>query len=110
LFGPAWGIIKESVAGLMDVAVPTDTLEQIRTIIATNAGGAIEAHDVRTRQAGKMTFVDFHLIVPGKMAVEDAHTICDQIEQNLKAEIEHTMVTIHIEPESKAKHAGIVVL
>ena len=37
---------------------------------------AIEAHDIRTRQAGKMTFIDFHLVVPGTMSVDAAHAIC----------------------------------
>ena len=49
-----WGVIRESVGGLMDVAVPADTQKVIREVIATNAEGAIEAHDIRTRQAGKM--------------------------------------------------------
>ena len=31
--------------------------------------GAIEAHDVKTRQAGRVTFIEFHLVVPGSMTV-----------------------------------------
>jgi len=58
-------LIRQSVIGLMDVAVPTVTLNRIREIISVQADGAIEAHDIRTRQAGKATFIDFHLVVPG---------------------------------------------
>ena len=36
--------------------------------------------------------------------------MCDRIEAGLKALIEGCVVTIHVEPEEKAKHAGIVVL
>jgi divalent metal cation (Fe/Co/Zn/Cd) transporter len=85
-------------------------LSRIREIIAANADGALEAHDVRTRRAGKMSYVEFHLVVPGTMTVEVAHTICDQIEAALRAAIADTQVTIHVEPEAKAKHSGIVVL
>ena len=105
-----WGVIRESVGGLMDVAVPPETGQLIRGVIAANADGAIEAHDIRTRQAGKMTFIDFHLVVPGAMTVEAAHEICDAIEGKLREAVEDVQITIHVEPEAKAKHSGIVVL
>ena len=105
-----WGLMKESIGGLMDEAVPEKVLVQIREIIAGNADGAIEAHDLRTRHAGRVTFIDFHLVVPGSMSVTDAHEICDRLERALKAQVEDAMITIHVEPAEKAKHAGIVVL
>ena len=105
-----WELIKQSVIGLMDVAVDPRQLAVIRELIAANADGAIEAHDIRTRQAGKMTFVDFHLVVPGTMSVEAAHGICDRIEAVLKDAVANAQITIHVEPEDKAKHSGIVVL
>ena len=57
-----------------------------------------------------MTFIDFHLVVPGSMPVSEAHAICDEIERALKAEVSNSLVTIHVEPEEKAKHHGVVVL
>ena len=105
-----WGVIRDSVGGLMDVAVPKEIQHTIREVIAINAEGAIEAHDIRTRQAGKMTFIDFHLVVPGAMSVDAAHAICDTIEAKLREAVRDVQITIHVEPEDKAKHAGIVVL
>jgi cation diffusion facilitator family transporter len=105
-----WGLMKESIGGLMDEALPEATLSRVRDIISSNAAGAIEAHDLRTRHAGKMTFIDFHLVVPGTMSVTDAHDICDRLERALKDDIEDALITIHVEPDNKAKHAGIVVL
>jgi cation diffusion facilitator family transporter len=105
-----WGVIRTSVGGLMDVAVPQETQKTIRETIANNADGAIEAHDIRTRQAGKLTFIDFHLVVPGNMSVDAAHTICDRIEARLRETVKDAQITIHVEPEEKAKHSGIVVL
>ena len=105
-----WRLIRESVVGLMDVAVEPRMLARIRDLIAANADGAIEAHDVRTRQAGRKMFIEFHLVVPGSMTVEAAHTICDRIEVQLRAAVDDAHITIHVEPENKAKHTGIVVL
>jgi cation diffusion facilitator family transporter len=105
-----WQLTRESVGGLMDEAVGSKTLTRIREIISTNAQGALEAHDLRTRHAGRMTFIDFHLVVPGEMAVASAHDICDRLETALRAEVEDALITIHVEPAEKAKHTGIVVL
>jgi cation diffusion facilitator family transporter len=105
-----WLLIRQSVIGLMDVAVDPKELHALRDIISANAEGALEAHDVRTRRAGRMTFIDFHLVVPGSMSVEAAHEICDRIEAKLKEAVEDSLITIHVEPEAKAKHSGIVVV
>lgn len=103
-------VVRESLSGLMDEAVPPTTLDTIRYVISTEAGGAVEAHDLRTRHAGQATFIDFHLIVPGETTVFDAHEICDRVEAALKDAIEGARITIHVEPEHKQKHSGIVVL
>lgn len=105
-----WKLVKHSVSGLMDEAAPPHQLERMREIISTHATGAIEAHDLRTRNAGALTFVDFHLVVSGEMSVTEAHDICDRIEKALHEEFEDARVTIHVEPENKAKHEGIVVI
>ncbi len=105
-----WQVVWGSVIGLMDVAVEPARLSAIKDVISANAEGALEAHDIRTRQAGRITFIEFHLVVPGAMSVEDAHAICDRIEAKLRESVGDTQVTIHVEPEEKAKHSGIVVI
>ena len=105
-----WQVLRGSVGGLMDESVPEDDLETMRELISANADGAVEAHDLRARHAGQATFVEFHLVVPGEMSVEAAHDICDRIEAAMMAAFDGCRVTIHVEPEHKAKHSGIVVL
>ena len=105
-----WRLMRESLGGLMDEAVPGEMLGRIRRLVAEHAEGALEAHDLRTRHAGRFTFVEFHLVVPGAMTVDEAHAICDRIEIALRAEIGEAVITIHVEPEGKAKHQGVLVL
>lgn len=105
-----WRIMRESLSGLMDEAVPEAELARVRELIACNADGAVEAHDIKTRRAGKMTFIEFHLVVTGDMTVSLAHDICDRLERVLLSEIPDTTVSIHVEPEHKAKHSGIVIV
>ena len=105
-----WKVMKESMSGLLDESIPETTLADVREIISRKAAGAVEAHDLRTRHAGQATFIEFHLVVAGSLTVTEAHAICDEIEAALKARVKDCVVTIHVEPEHKAKHAGIVVL
>ncbi|MBL8587696.1 MAG: cation transporter [Methylobacteriaceae bacterium] len=105
-----WKVMTQSLSGLLDEAVDDEMLGRIRGLISAEATGALEAHDLRTRHAGRATFVEFHLVVPGAMTVSDAHDICDRIEKAIKAEVEGAVITIHVEPEAKAKQHGVVVL
>lgn len=105
-----WRVMQESLSGLLDESLSDDVLTDVRRVIATEGVGAVEAHDLRTRAAGAATFIEFHLVVPGALTVSEAHDLCDRIEGGLKALVEGCVVTIHVEPEFKAKHSGIVVL
>lgn len=105
-----WRVMQESLSGLLDESLSDDVLTDVRRVIATEGVGAVEAHDLRTRAAGAATFIEFHLVVPGALTVSEAHDLCDRIEAGLKALVEGCVVTIHVEPEFKAKHSGIVVL
>ena len=105
-----WVLMKQSLSGLMDEAIEPAMLATIKQTISAQALGAIEAHDLRTRRAGRMTFIDFHLVVAGDTTVSAAHDICDNLERAIRAEIGEALITIHVEPDDKAKHSGIVVL
>ncbi len=98
-----YNITLSSMSGLMDEAVDGELFDRIRSTIKRSGNGALEAHDIRTRRAGRATFIEFHLVVPGTMTVHEAHEICDCIENDIEAAIEGSEVVIHVEPEHKAK-------
>lgn len=103
-------VMRSSVGGLMDEAPDSATMDRIRRLVNEHAQGALEAHDLRTRHAGRLTYLEFHMVVPGAMRVDEAHAICDRVEAALKLEVQGLVVTIHVEPEGKAKHQGVLVL
>lgn len=102
-----WKVITSSLDGLMDRAIDPVDAERIHAIIKAEAHNAIEAHDIRTRMAGRVSFVEFHLVVDGRMTVEQSHAICDRLEVALKQAVEGVRVTIHVEPSHKAKDEGV---
>lgn len=102
-------LLHSTAAALMDQALDEATLEEVQAVIRRAGAGAIEAHDLRTRQAGRLTFLEFHLVVPGDMKVAESHEICDRIEGAFAAAMPHMVVNIHVEPPHKAKHQGVIV-
>lgn len=105
-----WRVIRDSVSGLMDQAVPNSVEAEIRSIIGAEAEGALEVHDLRTRHAGQAIFIEFHLVVSGSLSVAAAHEICDRIEAALIKAVDGAEVLIHVEPEGEARHQGVIVL
>ena len=59
-------------------------------------------------RAGRVMFIEFHLVVPGTMTVLQSHDICDRIEAALKTRIPGSQVVIHVEPDHKAKAKDVV--
>ena len=102
-------VVQSSLSGLMDEALSDADQATIKSIIAEHGAGAVQAHDLRTRQAGQAKFIDFHLVVPSDMTVFDAHELCDRIEAALKIEFANMRIHIHLEPEHKAHNEAIAI-
>lgn len=100
-----WRLVSESVQGLMDVALEPGDVAEIGRVIEAHSTGALEFHDLKTREAGRARFIEFHLVVPSEMTVRHSHEICDRIEDALHQAMPGSRVTIHVEPEHKAKHS-----
>ncbi|BBL93568.1 cadmium transporter [Thermus thermophilus] len=97
-------LVRQSVGGLMDEGLSPAEVSRIRKTIAEALGGrALEVHDLKTRKAGNRAFLEFHLVVPGSMTVEEAHRLCDELERALEESFPGLAVTIHVEPESERK-------
>lgn len=99
-----WKVISASIDGLMDKAVLPEEEVVIKDAIAKNAEGSLGVHDLKTRRAGAVTFVDFHMVVPAAMPVRDAHRICDRLEDAIRAIHAGSEITIHVEPEGEKAH------
>ena len=102
-------LVRESVAGLMDESVPEAEMERLRGVIGSRMAGAEEVHALRARQAGRHTFIEFHLVLRGETSVAEAHALCDRLEAALREAVPGSSTTIHVEPECKAKQQGQVV-
>jgi cation diffusion facilitator family transporter len=91
-------LIRRSFDGLMDHALPPEEQAAVRAAIEAHLGQQMDYHALRTRQAGSRRFVDFHLLVPGQVSVQRAHTLTGKIEATVRAALPGVEVTVHIEP------------
>ena len=91
-------LVRRSVAGLMDEGLPPSEVESIIAAIGQTAGEGTQYHALRTRRAGSVRFVDFHLLVPGAMTVQHSHDLCCSVEERIRTALPGAQITIHVEP------------
>lgn len=92
------GLLRRSIGGLMDAALPEEEMEMIVRVIREEAGEQAPFHGLRTRKAGSRRFVDFHLLLPGDTTVKQSHDLTERIERRICKEWPRCHVTIHVEP------------
>jgi len=65
-------IVRRSILGLMDTALPAEELAAVKAALDSHLEDGIEYHALRTRQSGARRFVSFHVLVPGVWTVHRA--------------------------------------
>ena len=93
-----WQLMQRSAAGLMDVSLPTEQIEQVEVVLAGYRGQGLDFHALRTRQAGSRVFVTLHVLVPGTWTVQQGHDCSERIEADIRKALPHAHVTTHLEP------------
>jgi cation diffusion facilitator family transporter len=95
-----WQLLRRSADGLMDVALPAETLGVIEEVLNSFRAEGIAFHALRTRQAGARAFASLHVLVPGDWTVRRGHDYADRIEADLRAAVPYLQVTTHLEPKN----------
>ena len=93
-----YDVMRKSFGGLIDVRLPKEEEDVIRSCIMEQGCQLVDFHDLRTRKAGSQRYVDLHLTMPKNASVEDAHQVCDHLERDIEGRLHDTSVTIHVEP------------
>lgn len=96
------GLLKKGVNGLMDTSDKKmhRTIEQILTKITKEKSLAF--HNLKDRVSGYTVFIEFHLLFPNDISLENAHDIASEIESSLKQSIDmKTEILTHLEPQNQ---------
>jgi len=91
-------VTRKSIIGLMDDRLPEAEEDAIKACLNEHTGQIVGFHRLRTRKAGDQRFIDLHLVMPKNASVEEAHEVCDHLEEELEEILSNTSVIIHVEP------------
>ena len=95
------GLVRRSVSGLLDAAIPPADLGEINKLFAEYSRRyGVSFHALRTRQAGARRFVTFHLLVPDAWSVKRAHQLSEELESRIRSLVPQASLLTHIEPIS----------
>jgi ferrous-iron efflux pump FieF len=93
----AWDVGHVSFNQLMDHELPDAERAKIRRIVLGH-GAVRSLHDLRTREAGLSTFIQVHIEMDPAMSLAEAHSVSDEVEQDLLAAFPGAEVIIHQDP------------
>lgn len=99
----AWEIITVSYDHLMDRELPDEQREDIKKLVLQHSS-ARGLHDLRSRHAGTMTFIQLHLELDDNLSLLEAHKISDEVEMSLLEAFPGSEIIIHIDPQSVVGH------
>jgi cation diffusion facilitator family transporter len=91
-------IMRRSLLGLLDTAIPEELQRKISDILARHATEGVRFHALRTRQAGAWRFIDFHVLVPGSWSVQRGHDLLERLEEEVREAVPNSTVFTHLEP------------
>lgn len=92
-------LMRRSALGLLDSSIPEAERLKIADALDTYKDQNLEYHSLMTRQAGQRKFVSLHVLLPGKMSIQEGHDLVEKIERNIR-ELFDAPVTVftHLEP------------
>ena len=101
-----WDIAKESADHLMDKELPDDEKTEI-ILLASSHEDVFGVHELRTRQSGKVKFIQLHLELDDNLPLIRAHHVADEVVQSIEAAFEGEVdVLIHQDPVFLAVNAN----
>ncbi len=94
----AYGLLRRSVQGLMDAALPMVEQATVQQILEAYKMSGLEFHAVRTRQAASRRFISIHVLVPGDWSVQRGHELLEQLENEICGKLPNATLETHLEP------------
>jgi cation diffusion facilitator family transporter len=91
-------LLRRSMLGLLDTALPEETLGTIKAILEEHTAAGVRYHALRTRQAGARRFISCHILVPGDWTVQRGHDLLEEIEERIREAVPNSVVDTHLEP------------
>ena len=92
-------LVRQAVGGLMDESHP-ETEQLLKRVLDEETGSrGLVYHELRYRESGNVTWVEYHLLFPDHTSLSDAHQTATEVEQALHDAVGRLVrITSHLEP------------
>lgn len=101
----AWQVARTAVDQLMDRELPDEERDRIRAI-ALDDPQIRNVHQLRTRAAGPLIHIQFHMALDPDQSLADAHAILVRCERRLLECYPAADIIIHADPQGRAEPHG----
>ena len=91
-------LVQRSALGLLDTALPEEDQNRIQEILEDYHARGVRFHALRTRRAGRRSFMSVHVLVPGDWSVQRGHDMAEEIEARIRVAVPGIAVFTHLEP------------
>ena len=93
----AYEITKTAFAPLLDATLPAEEVKAVEDAICSHEQ-VRGYHHLRTRKAGAVRFVDFHLLLDDELTLAQSHRISHEVKDLVLEAMPGAVVEIHVEP------------
>lgn len=92
-------LVKESFSGLMDTGSEAIREKIINLLNEMSLDKKFEYHELRFRESGNVIWIEFHLLFPTSILLENAHLLATDIEHSIKSKFDKEVrIITHLEP------------
>jgi cation diffusion facilitator family transporter len=91
------GIVRKSVLGLMDTALPMEDRNKLQKALEPYTQLGVQYHALRTRESGARKFISLHVLVPGQWTVLRGHRLLESIEADIRHALPGVTMFTHLE-------------
>ena len=101
------GLGANPVDELMDRPLPESDRAAVEGVLTRFAPRLVAWHDLRTRRSGPARFVQVRLVLPGGLALSEAHAIAHEVEDAIAAALPGVDVLVHVDAGTGRSDDGV---
>ena len=94
-------ILSRAVSELLDRGLSNTELQTMKMLILRHHPSIVGVHNLRSRMAGNLLFLDFHIEIRGEDNFKKAHDMTESLIEKIKAYHPNADVTVHFDPEGE---------
>ena len=95
----AWHVVRASLDELMDRDLGPETAQRIQDAIRAAVPEAREVRELRTRRAGRRSFVDLTVAFDRRLPFAEAHKLSERVRRAVREAVPGSEVQVHADPD-----------